>query len=734
MPVETPAFQLDSDGTARREDKYSRAELAERVAEALVRAEPDESLVLALEGPWGSGKSWLIEQVTEALRAGRAGGQAKVVHFNPWLIGEESNLILDFLVQIGLEIDATAGTLKSAKTAAASLLGYAKALSYGRYLKYMPVPGLKEVGEFVDEQWEQHAKELESASEKLEGDSKHRPSLTEARKAARAAVGGLEQRLVVVIDDIDRLRAREIRAVMQLVKAVADFPKTSFLLSMDAEAVARALAEGSDATHGARYLEKIVQLGITLPPTDLAESLRDVRARFDRLSGALAHQIKPYELRLLDEALYAVARLCRSPRDVVRWANHLGWSARGLAGSINLADLCVAEALQLRLGAQLWQELLSSQGADREDGDGIPGADYWLQPDLHRGVNRRDEQARIAALPAVQPCLAALRWLFPDFAAEAPGSGDKFLEHCRLAVLPNLQHYRRFRANRNDVSGRDLDNWLANPSEFDQALGNDEPQFTRTHLERLEAVGKRLDFEHMPHTLKHLLPLLRALKRHAGSKFGQAGVPAPAMVQMACELLLALHRGSQAELLQAADSLELPEAVAALELLKTLGQESAYQAADKRRAAMALSELLQARVVGRLEHAVADRSLLGMRANLYMLHALHRIDSLTAAARAVDRLTGTPHDLAVLLAPVAELPSDYWRMASIPLIDLVPDPEEFVQSIMALDDGVFATLKAACGYQFPKQRLDELARQFLSTTSMEELIPRKASTHGSGAR
>src|SRR5262249_19180134 len=50
-----------------------------------------------------------------------------------------------------------------------------------------------------------------------------------------------DARILVVIDDIDRLRPGEVREVFQLVKAIADFPKTIYLLAFDRRKVVRAL-------------------------------------------------------------------------------------------------------------------------------------------------------------------------------------------------------------------------------------------------------------------------------------------------------------------------------------------------------------------------------------------------------------------------------------------------------------------------------------------------------------
>ena len=73
-----------------------------------------------------------------------------------------------------------------------------------------------------------------------------------------------KQKIIIVIDDIDRLANSQIRDVFQLVKQVADFPNVIYVLSMDREVVCSALAEVHN-TDGNEYLEKIIQVPFELP-------------------------------------------------------------------------------------------------------------------------------------------------------------------------------------------------------------------------------------------------------------------------------------------------------------------------------------------------------------------------------------------------------------------------------------------------------------------------------------
>jgi predicted KAP-like P-loop ATPase len=79
------------------------------------------------------------------------------------------------------------------------------------------------------------------------------------------------KRVVVTIDDIDRLDRAEIHAMFKLVKLGADFERITYVLAFDDEMVAAALGErfsGGGTEAGRAFLEKIIQVPLHLPPAD----------------------------------------------------------------------------------------------------------------------------------------------------------------------------------------------------------------------------------------------------------------------------------------------------------------------------------------------------------------------------------------------------------------------------------------------------------------------------------
>ncbi len=95
--------------------------------------------------------------------------------------------------------------------------------------------------------------------------------LDELRKRLEELLRKAGQRIVVLIDDIDRLNRKEIQSIFKLVKLSASFEYTSYVLAFDDQIVAAALGEGygaGDPAAGRNFLEKIVQAPLHLPPPD----------------------------------------------------------------------------------------------------------------------------------------------------------------------------------------------------------------------------------------------------------------------------------------------------------------------------------------------------------------------------------------------------------------------------------------------------------------------------------
>ena len=300
-------------------DQLGRAQFARHVANGIARRHNPSSLTVGLYGPWGSGKTTVLNFIAHELRTER---NVLVVRFEPWLVASENDLIGLFFGTLGRALN----TWRSPKNKVAGLLQ-----QYGGVLS-MPIVGI-------------------SINAKEAGNALASINLEDHRAEIEGILRREKVQIVVMIDDIDRLDRREIQAVFKLVKLTASFPYMTYILSFDQEMVAKALAErygGGAMSDGMQFLEKIVQVPINLPPASIEELWHIVSSGVDEvlteLKVALSQSMSMEFARLFTGAFSAALT---TPRLAVRYLNAISFALPVLQGEVHPCELMLLEGLRL---------------------------------------------------------------------------------------------------------------------------------------------------------------------------------------------------------------------------------------------------------------------------------------------------------------------------------------------------------------------------------------------------
>jgi len=306
------ALLADTPLTNPEDDRLGFAPFAENLAKAISKIETDECLVFSLYGPWGSGKTTCMYFVRHYINL--LPGKPIVVEFNPWWFSGRGELLRQFLREFLVSL----GKKKELKNVANSIGDLLVAASF--------VPYAKTAGALL----KQFTKDK---------------SVVKIKEDIRKILLKSNNRFLIIIDDIDRLTPEEIRSLFCVIKAIADFPKTSYLLAFDKKIVIEAL-DRQNKKRGEDYLEKIVQVPFDLPKPE--------KTRLNRLfTEKLNTILSDTDPELFDQQYWGnvfidgIEHYIDTVRNVKRLTNALKVSYPAVKGEVNPIDFTAIETIRI---------------------------------------------------------------------------------------------------------------------------------------------------------------------------------------------------------------------------------------------------------------------------------------------------------------------------------------------------------------------------------------------------
>ena len=277
------SYATDEPLSAIEQDRFDRASFSSAIAEGIAATKDSSSIVIGIYGPWGDGKTTVLNFIEQKLQ-----GRPRIIsmQFNPWRYQTEEILLVGFF-------NALANTLK----AKLALDREKAAKEFADLFKLIP-----KVGDVL------------SAFSKKYGDL----SLEELKRRIEDILVE-NKRLVVLMDDIDRLSLEEVQASFRLIKLSGSLKYITYVLAFDDKMVAAALKQRyiSDEETGHGFLEKIVQVPLRLPKTPKEVLLGFCRERIKESTESLGITLDTAQTRLLDEyfSLFSELLQCQRMRD-----------------------------------------------------------------------------------------------------------------------------------------------------------------------------------------------------------------------------------------------------------------------------------------------------------------------------------------------------------------------------------------------------------------------------------
>ncbi len=306
------------------QDKFQRYEFSKRIANTIIENTQKDAVVIGIYGAWGEGKTSVINFIKNELCKQES---VSIINFNPWHYNEEKTLLSNFFAILASVLDA------KLKTGAEKIGDLFK--KYGKGLNFdIPIIGcnLGEVANSV-------------------GGIISEVDIEELKKRIEKVIIDRDKKIIVFIDDIDRLDKNEIYSVFRLVKLTADFVNTTYVLSFDEKMVAAAIGNrfgSGDEKAGRDFLEKIVQVPLCIPKAS-SESLHAYCIEL------IAKVLEAHNIIMPEEDTKNfgyqfttnIANSLNTPRMAVRYANSLSFTLPLLYNEVNIADLMLIEAIKI---------------------------------------------------------------------------------------------------------------------------------------------------------------------------------------------------------------------------------------------------------------------------------------------------------------------------------------------------------------------------------------------------
>lgn len=256
-------------------DLLDRHTIINHLYNILCSCKPQKRFVLSLEGKWGVGKSTILRNVKRMLRE----QQKDIVvidDFDPWTYGTEESIVENFFCCLLNNNDLKINTLEMRKSV--SVLSKAVINSTEK-------------------------------SDWFERTFLKERTVEESKNQINEYLRLCGKKIVIFIDNLDRINDEKILFLFKLIGNVLDFDRVIFVVSFDPEIVRNIFEAQSNI--GYNYLEKIIQMQIRVPENDkgvLANIVKVCTINLLNRYGLSNEQIEEYKV--------FVENICDSIKDI----------------------------------------------------------------------------------------------------------------------------------------------------------------------------------------------------------------------------------------------------------------------------------------------------------------------------------------------------------------------------------------------------------------------------------
>ncbi len=313
-------------------DLLNRTEFIDKMSKQIINFPSSEPFVFGLHGQWGEGKTSVLKLLKNKLEKEQ---NIIVNEFDPWYFSSQNAVIKAFYTNLYISLNKKF-FLPNFK---ATVTKYTKVLNLGVKASS---------GVFVD---------FTMSGESVE----------ELKSQVEKCINYTRMKIVILIDDIDRLNKDDILQVFKIVKLSAKFKNVVFVLSFDDNVVR---SQFQDEIHtDPSYIEKIIQSPINLPPAEQIaidkflyysyhrEYLTEVNRLF-KILEIDEQRINEFHDSFDYAYLKYIHRLFPTLRTAKRYLNGLYSTLPAVKTEVNLHDFFILELVRIfypKVYNDIWQ-------------------------------------------------------------------------------------------------------------------------------------------------------------------------------------------------------------------------------------------------------------------------------------------------------------------------------------------------------------------------------------------
>ena len=212
---------------------------AERISNALLAIPDEGKFVFALCGEWGTGKTSILNLTQNKLPK----RQFIIIHFSPWNITNKNILLKEFFT-----------TLKNNLPIEKDKPKLYKLLDKYQDLLINDTKNIPKIGQWISCFFDLVISIFIKKNKQNDSITLQKQLIIDYLRNAK-----ISKKIIIIMDDLDRLTKEEILLVFRLIKEIADFPKISYVLSFDKKQVSEAIHQLQNCD-GSEYLKKFIHL------------------------------------------------------------------------------------------------------------------------------------------------------------------------------------------------------------------------------------------------------------------------------------------------------------------------------------------------------------------------------------------------------------------------------------------------------------------------------------------